>query len=66
MACSNQQMTNPTPHQPPPHIPDTIPGEGFDPDDAQIPDNQDGSLIDPEGEEADDDEKIVRQAGDRA
>ena len=58
-------MTNPTPHQPPPHIPDTIPNGGFDPDDAQIPDNQEGVLSDPEDEQAEDDDDIVGPDGNR-
>ena len=52
-------MTNPTLHQSAAQVPGTIPDKGFDPDDAQIPDNQDGVLSDPADEQANDDEEIV-------
>jgi hypothetical protein len=55
-------MTNPIPHQPPPPIPG-IPGGGFDPDDAQIPDNQEGELINPDEEESDDEREPSTPGG---
>jgi len=51
-------MTNPTPHQPPPPPPssDKIPPEGVDPDDAQIPNGQEGDLTTGDDDEQADDE----------
>jgi hypothetical protein len=63
MACSNQQMSNPNPNEPLTRNPHTTPQEGVDTDDAQISDEQERRLVDPEEKQAAADDDIVGPDG---
>jgi hypothetical protein len=65
MASSNQQMSNPNPHEPLTRNPNTTQQRSVDADDAQISREQERRLIDPEEKQAAADDDVVGPDGER-